>query len=51
MLLLSIGVYQRTLGGFGELAADMSEEVETELPVNMFVQVLDAWQLLGFVLL
>ncbi len=36
MLWLSVGVYQRKLGGLAELAAAMKVLVETELVVKMF---------------
>jgi hypothetical protein len=36
MLWLSLGVYQRKLGGVAELAAVMKVEVETEEPAKMF---------------
>jgi len=43
MLLLSVGVYQRKLGGVTELAAATKLLVETEELVNVFVPENGKW--------
>ena len=50
MFSLSVGVYQRKLGGLAELASAMNVEVVTPLPVNIvFPHVPESAQALGSV--